>query len=72
MDKVTKEYLKAEFYEVRNNSHGTAWNVGVSVRRVSPWNSKGFACFTVANGEGGPAIHAHMTEVGLATEEACH
>lgn len=53
-------------YTVINRNHGTNWNIGALVKRVSAYNSNGNAMFTDLSGH--CVIWAHMNEVKISLD----
>ena len=53
-------------YTVINRNHGTNWNIGALVKRVSAYNSNGMAMFTDMSGH--CVIWAHMNEVKISLD----
>lgn len=53
-------------YTVINNNHGTNWNIGALVKRVSSYNSNGMAMFTDLSNH--CVIWAHMSEVKISLD----
>jgi hypothetical protein len=55
--------MKEPLYKVINNSRNTNWKVGALIKRISSYNSDGFAMFS--DPEFHVVIWAHMKEVEI-------
>jgi len=55
--------MKEPLYKVINNSRNTNWKVGALIKRISSYNSEGFAMFS--DPESHVVIWAHMQEVEI-------
>ena len=55
--------MKEPLYKVINNSRNTNWKVGALIKRISSYNSDGFAM--LSDPESHVVIWAHMQEVEI-------